>query len=139
MKIGEKPYALIASEKALNEHLSRRYIEGSVEALPIGLHRLRFNLPDNPPLVSIIIPRRNAVDLVRTCITSIYNLTTYKNFEILLIDNGSDDPAALHYFDELQLKHANFRVIRDDRPFNFSALNNKAVQQARGEIIALLK
>ena len=88
--------------------------------------------------MSIIIPTRNAVDLVRTCVSSIYELTTYKNFEILLIDHGSDDPAALRYFEELQLMHANFRVIRDDRPFNFSALNNNAVKQARGELIALL-
>ena len=73
MSIGGKPYALTASEKALNEHLVRRNIKGRVEALPIGLHRLRFSLPDNPPLVSIIIPTRNAVDLVRTCVTSIYD------------------------------------------------------------------
>ena len=56
----------------------------------------------------------------------------------MLVDNGSDDPAALRYFEDLQLKHDNFRVIRDDRPFNFSALNNSAVRQAKGEIIALL-
>ncbi|MDD5320857.1 MAG: glycosyltransferase [Methylococcales bacterium] len=138
MSIGEKPYALIASEKALNEHLIRRNVKGTVEALPIGLHRLRFSLPDKPPLVSIIIPTRNAVDLVCTCVTSIYDLTTYKNFEILLIDNGSDDPDALRYFEKLQLLHNNFRVLRDERPFNFSALNNSAVRQAKGEFIALL-
>jgi glycosyltransferase involved in cell wall biosynthesis len=138
MNIDEKSCGLVASEKALNEHLFRRNIKGSVEALPIGFHRLRFSLPGNPPLVSIIIPTRNAADLVRTCLTSIYDLTTYKNFEILLIDNGSDDAVALRYFEELQLRHNNFRVIRDERPFNFSALNNSAVSQARGELIALL-
>jgi glycosyltransferase involved in cell wall biosynthesis len=138
MSVGEKSYALIASEKALNEHLFRCNVDGYVEALPIGLHRLRFSLPNNQPLVSIIIPTRNTVDLVRTCVTSIYDLTTYKNFEILLIDNGSDDPDALRYFEELQIKHDNFRVIKDDRPFNFSVLNNSAVKQARGELIALL-
>ena len=65
-------------------------------------------------------------------------LTTYKNFEILLVDNGSDEPAALRYFEELQRQYDNFHVIKDDRPFNFSALNNSAVRQARGELIALL-
>ena len=54
MSAGEKPYALTASERALDEHLLRQNIKGTVEALPIGMHRLRFSLPDNPPLVSII-------------------------------------------------------------------------------------
>lgn len=138
MSAEQKPNALIASEKALNEYLFRRNIKGTVEALPIGFHRLRFCPPEDPPLVSIIIATRNAVDLVHTCVTSIYDLTTYKNFEILLVDNGSDDPVALHYFEKLQLRHDNFRVIRDERPFNFSALNNSAVKQARGAVIALL-
>ena len=138
MGIGEKPYALIASEKALNEHLSRRGIKGLVEALPVGLHQLKFELPENPPLVSIIIPTRNAADLVRACTNSIFERTTYKNYEIILIDNGSDDPSALRCFEGLQAKHDNFRVIRDDRAFNFAALNNSAIKHANGELIALL-
>ena len=138
MSMDGKPYALKSSVQALNEHLVRRNIKGSVEILPFGMHRLRFSLPDKPPLVSIIIPTRNALDLVRTCVKSIFDLTAYKNFEILLIDNGSDNPEVLRYFEEVQLKHNNFRVIRDDRPFNFSALNNSAVRQAKGQLIALL-
>jgi glycosyltransferase involved in cell wall biosynthesis len=134
----EKPYAYAASEKALNEHLVRRGIRGHVKALPNGMHRLRFDLPDNLPLVSIIIPTRNTVDLLRKCVTSIFNLTTYKKFEILLIDNGSDDPVALEYFDYLKRTHSNIAVIKEEGSFNFSALNNNAVRQAKGELIALL-
>lgn len=134
----EKPYALVASEKALNEHLARQMILANVEAMPMGMHHVRFHLPDQQPLVSIIIPTRDAMDLVRTCVTSIFNLTTYKNFEILLVDNGSTDVEALRYFGELERAHANLRVILDNRPFNFSALNNNAVKHATGELIALL-
>ena len=88
-------------------------------------------------MVSLIIPTRNALDLVRQCIDSILLKTTYSNYEILLIDNGSDDPAALAYFSELN-QHQRIRVIRDDREFNYAALNNRAVAQAQGALIGLV-
>lgn len=134
----EKPYAVLASEKALNEHLARRGVKGLVEALPIGMHRIHFQVPDPAPLVSILIPTRNSLELVRGCVNSIYKNTTYENFEILLIDNDSDDAQAVNYFKKLEDEHKNFRVIRDDRPFNYSALNNSAVQHALGDLILLL-
>lgn len=138
MGTSEKPYAVLASEKALNEHLARRGVKGNVEALPIGMHRIHFSLPDTLPLVSIIIPTRNAAQLVQNCVQSIYQLTTYKNFEILLVDNGSDNAVALDLFRELERQHDNFRVIQDGRPFNYSALNNNAVKQAKGDLVCLL-
>src|SRR5690606_31154638 len=119
MGTSEKPYAVLACEKALNEHLARRGVKGNVEALPIGMHRIHFSLPDTLPLVSIIIPTRNAAQLVQNCVQSIYQLTTYKNFEILLVDNGSDDTIALDLFRKLEQQHNNFRVIQDGRPFNY--------------------
>jgi GT2 family glycosyltransferase len=84
----------------------------------------------------LIIPTRNAHELVRKCIGSILDKTLYKNYEIILLDNASDDPESLRYFAELTA--SGIRVIRDDRPFNYSALNNLGVQQARGEIIGLI-
>lgn len=133
----EKPYAEIAAEKALNEHLQRRGVNGYVTTLPFGMHRVHYRLPENRPLVSLIIPTRNAVELTRTCIASILQRTTYHPYEILLVDNGSDDPNALAYFAELE-RHPAIRVIRDERPFNYSALNNAAAEQANGEIIGLI-
>lgn len=132
-----KPYALTASERALNEHLMRQGIAATVEALPSGVHRVRYALPESLPLVSIIVPTRNAVDLLRTCLESVRAKTHYANYEILLVDNGSDDPAALSYIASLAADPA-IRVIRDDRPFNYSALNNQAARQARGELLLLL-
>lgn len=132
-----KPYALIAGEKALNEHFARTGVAAQALAQPRGYYRIRYALPTDPPLVSLIIPTRNGEDLVRQCIRSIRDKTTYHNYEIILIDNGSDDPSALRYFQELSEKEG-VRVLRDDRPFNYSALNNRAVTQARGEFVALI-
>jgi GT2 family glycosyltransferase len=75
--------------------------------------------------------------LVKQCIESIEAKTSYANYEIMLVDNGSDDPAALAYFKELDTR-PNIRVLRDDRPFNYAALNNAAVAQAQGELVALV-
>lgn len=133
-----KPYALVAAQKAIQEHLLRTGERATVEIDPLaGVCRVRYALPDPPPLVSILIPTRNGLDLIRTCIQSLLEKTDYPRYEILIIDNGSDDPQALAYFDHLRAD-ARIRVIRDDRPFNFSALNNAAARQALGEVLLLL-
>ncbi|WP_318036376.1 glycosyltransferase [Cupriavidus pinatubonensis] len=134
----EKPYALIAGERALAEHLSRTGRNGSVQANgKLGVYRIRYPLPDNPPLVSLIIPTRNGLHLIRQCVDSILNLTTYPEYEIIVVDNGSDEPAVLEYFHKIA-QHSKVRILRDDRPFNYSALNNHAVSVSRGEIIGLI-
>jgi len=133
----EKPYAALAGIKALDEHLQRKGNIGKTELLPRGMYRTHYALPDQPPLVSLIIPTRNAYALVKQCIDSIKELSTYRNFEIILIDNDSDDPESLAYFSELG-NEPNITVLRDDGPFNYSALNNRAVRVARGELIGLI-
>jgi GT2 family glycosyltransferase len=131
-----KPYALLAGERALNEHFQRQTVNAVSKLIGHG-YRTRFALPDIVPLVSLIIPTRNGHHLVRRCIESILKKTTYLNYEILIVDNGSDDPATLQYFQELQ-SETRVRVIRDDRAFNYSALNNDAVKRARGELVGLI-
>ncbi|MCI8210921.1 glycosyl transferase family 2 [Pseudomonas sp. S25] len=133
----QKPYAAEAGLKALNEHLQRQSMSAHAELLPMGMYRVRHRLPDVLPLVSLIIPTRNAHVLVKQCIDSIRQLTTYENYEIILVDNGSDDEESLRYFAELE-GEADVLVIRDERPFNYSALNNLAVRQARGELVGLI-
>lgn len=131
-----KPYALLAGERALNDHFKRKGILGKVE-INGSSYRARYDLPENPPLVTLIIPTRNGLQLLRQCIESIISKTTYTNYEIIVVDNGSDDPAILKYFKSLtELK--NIRVLRDERPFNYSALNNAAAALAEGEIIGLI-
>ena len=102
-----------------------------------GALRIRYALPDALPLVSIVIPTRNGFHLLHRCVESIFAKTTYLNYELIIIDNGSDEVVILRYLQRLQ-QDSRVTVIRDARPFNYSALNNKAVAQAKGEIIAFL-
>ena len=131
-----KPYAALAGERALNEHFARTGVDAWAEHVGFG-YRAHYALPAEPPRVSIIIPTRNAERLVRQCIESIRSKTTYPDYEIVLVDNGSDDASALAYFAELA-RLPNLRVLRDDRPFNYSALNNGAVKVATGDLLALV-
>jgi GT2 family glycosyltransferase len=131
-----KPYAMLAGERALNEHLRRCGVAAHAELIGHG-YRVHYALPKAPPQISLIIPTRNGMPLIRKCVASILEKTTYPNYEILIIDNGSDDPGTLRYFEEIA-SEARVRLIRDDRPFNFSALNNAAVRQAEGAVIGLI-
>jgi len=131
-----KPYAMIAGERALNEHFEREEINASAELVGFG-YRVHYKLPIDLPLVSLIIPTRNGFELITKCIESIIQKTDYKNYEIVIIDNGSDHINVLKYFEDLKSKN-NVRVIRDGRPFNYSALNNSAVKLAKGSLIGLL-
>lgn len=131
-----KPYAMMAGERALNDHFKRVQARGRAQFVGHG-YRVRYQLPDEPPLVSIIIPTRNMLHLVKVCIESIKAKTRYKRHEIILMDNGSDDPEALAYFAE-QDKAGHLRVIRDDTPFCYSAINNLGAREARGEVLVFL-
>jgi len=125
-----------AHKRALEEHFAR--LGRAAHVLDTGDRvRVRYDLPAELPLVSLIVPTRNALALLRQCVESIVAETSYPNFELLIVDNGSDDPATLAYLDELR-RQSSITVIRDDQPFNYSALNNLAVRHARGEMVGLV-
>ncbi|SIN79684.1 glycosyltransferase [Salinivibrio sp. ES.052] len=135
----EKPYALLAGIKAVEEHLARQNIDATVEQHPDRHYaRVRYTLPEPCPLVSLVIPTRNGLEVLKVCIDSILEKNTYPNYEIIIVDNGSDCQHTLTYLADLQAQHSNVRVLRDDSPFNYSALNNKAVAEAKGELVALV-
>ena len=134
--LSAKPYALFAGERALNEHFQRTETRAHSQFVGIG-YRTHYDLPENPPLVSIVVPTRNKHELVQVCVDSIWAKTQYPKFEIVLVDNGSDDPQALACFDRLA-KAGKIRLLRYDKPFNYSAINNFGVSQAAGEVICLL-
>lgn len=123
-------------ENALNEHFGRIGLPAKAIFLGNGF-RIQYNIPDSIPLVSLIIPTRNGLNFLKKCINSIIEKTSYKNYEIILVDNGSDDISTLKYISWLQ-KNYDIQVIRDGRPFNYSALNNAAVKLAKGELVALI-
>lgn len=134
---GAKPYAVLAGEKAINDHLARTGANARVEALSESQYRVRYVLPNPAPRVTLIIPTRNGLALIRQCVNSIVEKTDYPNYEILIVDNGSDDPEVLAYFEALK-NDGRVRVLRDVSPFNFSALNNRAVALADGELVGLV-
>lgn len=109
----------------------------SAGAETIVPHKIQHALPVVPPLVSLIIPTKNNAALLRQCIDSILSKTSYTNYEILVVDNGSDKPETLDYLKTLNA-HPQIRVIRDNYAFNYSALNNYAATFAKGEVLALV-
>lgn len=109
-----------------------------VTALPDApwLRRIHWALPDARPQVSVLIPTRNHVDLLRPCIESLLGQTSYPNLDVLVIDNGSDEEETKDYLGSLSDQR--IRVLSDARPFNFSALNNRAAEMATGDILCLM-
>lgn len=89
------------------------------------------------PLVSLIIPTRNGKRMLARCIESIRSRTEYPQYEVIVVDNGSDEPESLAYLRQIE-KYDGFRVVCFNAPFNFSALNNFGVRYASGEIVGLL-
>ena len=120
----------------LQAHLMHKGVAATVSVEAAG-YRLQYALPEPAPMASIIIPTRNGVALMRQCVESIFAHTEYPAYEIIVVDNGSDDEHALAYFAQLA-EQCKIRLLRDDSPFNYSALNNMAVAHAQGDVIVLL-
>lgn len=134
---GEKSYAALAAQAALREHIERTGVQGQLTQAAGGYFRIRYAIPSPAPLVSIIIPTRNGLHLLRRCIDSIQKKTRYQNFEILVVDNQSDDQEVLKYL--AWLESAGFaHVLRYDYPFNYSAINNFAAKAAGGTYLCLM-
>jgi glycosyltransferase involved in cell wall biosynthesis len=137
LAMDEKNYATEAQRKTLQSHFER--IAKTVDISPAADHywRIRYPIAEPSPMVTLIIPTRNGLTLLRRCVESIYEKTTYPNFELIIVDNQSNDPKLLEYFARLQ-SDRRVRVLRYDAPFNYAAINNLAVQNANGDIIGLL-
>ena len=126
-----------SAARAIKEYLVRR--GEPLEELrwnSFGFHAKRF-LPVPAPRVSIIIPTRNGLKVLKPCLKSLLKLTRYPDFEVLVVDNGSDDWATLQFLEGLK-QQGKIKVLHDPSPFNYSALNNRAVQKASGELSCLL-
>jgi GT2 family glycosyltransferase len=131
-----KLYAYEAAQKAITEHLNRRGTPGEVEfGLTYGIYSIRYELPARPK-VSIVIPNRDQADLLRQCVASIDG-SSYTNFELVILENGSREAKTHAYYDELR-RRANVRIVTWDRPFNYSAANNFAARHATGEVLVFL-
>ncbi|MNM23926.1 Hyaluronan synthase [compost metagenome] len=132
-----KDYASVAGARAVSDHLERIAAPARVEELPHGHFRIRWQLGAQAPKVSLIVPTRDRVELLRMCVESVLEKTDYPDYEIVVVDNQSSDQETLAYFDSLASKQ-NVRVLRYDAPFNYSEINNWAASQCTGDVICLL-
>ncbi len=128
-----------AHRASLQAHLARIGCAAELaEGLLPGTLHLRYPI-QGEPLVSILIPGKNQVDMLKRCLTSLIEGTGYANCEILVLDNGSDEAEAIAYLDELRaLNSPRLRVLDCAGPFNFSAINNRGAREAQGEYLVLL-
>lgn len=124
-------------KRMLNGHFSRTGRKVNLSGLKDGRIRVNYCLPSPAPLVSIIIPTRDNLPFLSKCIHSILEKTTYASYELIIVDNQSRDAKTLAYLVELEAQ-GKARVLRYDAPFNYSAINNFAVQHAKGSLIALV-
>jgi GT2 family glycosyltransferase len=130
-----KPDLTIKQSEAINMHLERLGIQASAIANPRHSHRLivQPSLRNEWPKVSIVIPSKDAPQLISRCLDSIFEKTSYRNFEVIIVDNGTSDPAAL----DAMASHDIIKVELPG-PFNFSRANNRGVDVAAGEYLILL-
>jgi GT2 family glycosyltransferase len=138
LAMGEKPVCFVNAVEALKRHVERQKLPAEVIPLDdIGYTRFRFSVPDPAPLVTLIVPTRDKLELLEACLESVFAKTTYDNYELLVLNNESVEKATLQYFDKLRTRD-NVRIIPIDGPYNYSLFHNRAVPQARGSIIGLI-
>lgn len=140
----EKSIVSTSAETILGEALERRQLPATAyrpvfaQELKVPVHQLDW--PDEGPLVEIVIPTFNQAKILKVCLDSIRRLTTYRNYRIMVVDNGSDSPDALSYFAKLQME-SGVRVERipnDSKGFSFSRINNLAVERSEAELLLFL-
>ena len=131
-----KPYADRAATRALEDATIRRGLRANVSVVGPGRYRVHCII-HGEPLVSIIIPTRNRRDLLERCIASIENRTSYQTYEIIVMNNESDDRSALEFLRSLG-SDPKCRVANAEGTFNWSKLNNTGVELAKGEYLLFL-
>lgn len=133
-----KMYAYENGRRAIEAHYKRVGIPARVElAEDIGSYRTVYEI-QGEPLVSIIIPNKDLSDVLKRAVDSIFEKSTYRNFEIVICENNSTEPETFAYYEELQKAHDNVHVVTWEKEFNFSAINNYAVKHSKGEYLIFL-
>lgn len=133
-----KNYAYLAGQKALEDYFKRQNIPVKIHLLGTPqMYQVEY-LYESEPKISIIIPTKDKSQVLDTCLKSIYEKTTYKNYEIIVIDNNSTEASTFNLLKKYQQEHANFSSYRYECEFNYSYLNNEAVQKSTGDYIVLL-
>ena len=134
-----KPYVAAAAKKALADHLARTGRKGEVtDGLFPSTYRVKWEI-EGEPLVSILIPSKDHTADLEKCLSSIYEKTQWKKFEVIVIENNSTEPETFDYYEKAPARYPGLRVVKwPGKGFNFSAINNFGRQSAQGEYLLLL-
>ncbi len=134
----KKMYAFEAGKKAIEDHLNRIGLKGTVEISEYnGSYKIQYEIIDNP-LVSIIIPNKDNIDDLEKCLDSVYKYSGYDNFEIIVVENNSNEDKTFEFYKKAEEKYENLKVVYYKGSFNFSAICNFGVDFSKGEHILLL-
>ncbi|GLI09879.1 hypothetical protein YDYSG_59120 [Paenibacillus tyrfis] len=136
-----KPYAHETGLRALNEHLERVYGKGKAwvnETEHFFVYDARYNLLNEKPKASIIIPTKDKVELLIPCINSIIEKTTYEQYEIIILNNNSELDETYSWFEEITTQHQFIKVVEASYEFNWSKLNNHGINEATGDVFIFL-
>ncbi len=135
----EKPWAVDSGKRAIEEHLARSGVQARVvpNALGHGFN-LEYNFSIRQPKIAIIIPNKDHVDLLERCIVSITQKSSYANYEIVIVENNSEDEATFAYYDVLEKTYENVKVFDYDGCFNFSSICNAGVKHTDAELLLFL-
>ncbi len=137
--IGAKPYAVESAKGAVADHLRRHgfthFQITSTRAFDT-IFKIRYQIIGSP-LISIIIANKDHAQDLKRCVDSVFEKSTYENYEIILVENGSSEKAVLDYYRELE-ENPKVKIVRFEGSFNYSAVNNLGVKHAGGEYILLL-
>ena len=134
-----KPYVAAAAKKALADHLARTGRTGTVEdGLFPSTYRVKWDI-EGDPKVSILIPNKDHTDDLEKCLQSIWKKTTWDNYEIIVIENNSTDPATFAYYEKAKQRYDGLKVVTyPEKGFNFSGINNFGRKAAAGDYLLLL-
>lgn len=137
--IEAKTYCLGSAKKALTDHLHRIGLKGSVEDSSFAsAYHIKYEITGNP-MISILIPNKDHIGELETCLSSVFDKTTYENFEIVIIENGSEEEETFAYYKQLEKEYGEkVRVVTWSYGFNYAAINNFGAEAARGDYLLLL-
>lgn len=137
--ISAKPYAIEAAKGAVADHLKRHGFEhfqiSSTRAFDT-IFKIRYQILGSPK-ISIVIANKDHKEDLKRCITSIFEKSTYENYEIIIVENNSNQQEIFDYYDELK-ENERIKVLTFEGDFNYSAVNNLGAANAEGEYILLL-
>jgi len=139
LNASEKTYTSQAGLKAVQDHLAHTHPGATASAgQGANTYRIHWPLPQPAPLVSLLVPTRDKLEVLQPCVDALLQRTSYDHFELLILDNQSTCSKTLQFMSDLAARDQRVRVLRWNHAFNYSAINNFGVTQARGSIIGLV-